>query len=189
MALIEFYIGFCYWRSRDLRDIYENSQWIVLIEVYMTTIAWDGKTLASDSQSQVGNMITSTESQKIYNPQHGKWVINSSEIIAIGIAGDTSCIDEVISKLLLGINYETEFSSIVDFCLIAVTTKGSAYGLSKDKGDTLPSIFKVGDMFTIGSGDTYAMAAMKSGKTAKEAVEVAISLDVYSGGEIQEFSL
>lgn len=155
----------------------------------MTTIAWDGKTLASDSQSQVGSMITSLNNQKIHQPQHGKWVINNSEIKAIGITGDTSCVDEVISKLHDGITYESEFASIVDFCLIAVTNKGAAYGLSKDKGDILPSIFRVGDMFAIGSGDVYAMAAMKSGKTAKEAVEVAISLDVYSGGEIQEFSL
>ncbi|UBX49459.1 hypothetical protein LDO51_01115 [Providencia alcalifaciens] len=54
----------------------------------MTTIVWDGKTLASDSQSQVGSMVTSIDSPKIHRPQHGKWVINNSEIKTIGIAGD-----------------------------------------------------------------------------------------------------
>ena len=153
----------------------------------MTTIAWDGKTLASDSQSQVGSMITSMGSRKIHHPDNVKWQINGCDIKAIGIAGDTSCIDEVVAKLQSGITYQTEFTSIVDFCLIGVTASGSAYGLSKDKGDVLPSIFEVGDMFSIGSGDAYAMAAMKSGKTAVEAVEIAVSLDVYSGGEIQYF--
>lgn len=154
----------------------------------MTTIAWDGKTLASDGQSQVGNMIISTDKQKIFHHPYDEWRINGDVIKAIGISGDTSCIDEVIAKLRSGITYKTEFTSVVDFCLIGVTGNGCAYGLSKDKDDVLPSIFKVGDMFTIGSGDVYAMAAMKSGKTAVEAVEVAISLDVYSGGKVRYWS-
>ncbi len=156
----------------------------------MTTIAWDGKTLASDGQSQVGNMIISRDKQKIFSPTDGvNWLINGEKIQAIGVAGDTSCIDEVIAKFPEDIVYDTEFTSIVDFCFIAITETGSSYGVVKDKGDTLASIFSVGDMFAIGSGDVYAMAAMKSGKSAEEAVKVAISLDVYSGGDINSYKV
>lgn len=156
----------------------------------MTTIAWDGKALASDSQSQVGNMIISEDTQKIFNPSDGvNWLLNGEQINAIGVAGDTSCIDEVISKLSTDITYNTEFTPAVDFCFIGVTDDGKAYVLVKDKGDIFPSIFSAGNMFAVGSGDVYAMAAMKSGKPAKEAISVAISLDVYSGGEIKSYKI
>lgn len=41
----------------------------------------------------------------------------------------------------------------------------------------------------VGSGADYAMAAMVCGKTADEAVEVAIKFDVFSGGDIQVLSV
>lgn len=40
-----------------------------------------------------------------------------------------------------------------------------------------------------GSGASYAQAALLCGKSAREAVEVAARLDVYTGGEITEFDI
>lgn len=43
--------------------------------------------------------------------------------------------------------------------------------------------------YTAGSGAEYAMAAIRLGKTAREAVALAIELDCFSGGEIDELVL
>ncbi|HHR6050820.1 TPA: hypothetical protein ACS7Z1_000059 [Providencia alcalifaciens] len=152
----------------------------------MTTIAWDGKTLASDSQSQVGNMIVSKNEQKIF-PATSEWSINGYPVKAIAIAGDSAATYEIINHLQKGLLFDSEFSQITDFNLIAVIRADFAFVVSKNKDDTRAYICDVFEEFAIGSGDAYAMAAMKSGKTAKEAVEVAISLDVYSGGIVQGF--
>lgn len=42
---------------------------------------------------------------------------------------------------------------------------------------------------SIGSGKKYAIAAMKAGANAIEAVKIATECDVYSGGKIQALSL
>lgn len=152
----------------------------------MTTIAWDGKTLASDSQSQVGSMIVSKNEQKIF-PATSKWSINGHPVKAIAIAGDNAATHEIINHLQEGLLFDSEFSQITDFNLIAVVRDGFAFVVSKNKGDTRAYIFDVFEEFAIGSGDVYAMAAMKSGKTAAEAIVVAMSLDVYSGGEVHSF--
>jgi len=43
-----------------------------------------------------------------------------------------------------------------------------------------------GSFYSIGSGRKFALAAMECGKSPREAVEIAIKYDIYSGGEIQE---
>lgn len=43
--------------------------------------------------------------------------------------------------------------------------------------------------FAIGSGRDFAMAAMHLGKTAKEAVEIAMHFDINTGGDIIEFEV
>lgn len=43
--------------------------------------------------------------------------------------------------------------------------------------------------FAIGSGSDFAMAAMRAGKDAKGAVEIASELDVFSGGEVKVYEL
>jgi len=43
--------------------------------------------------------------------------------------------------------------------------------------------------YTAGSGAAYAMAALRLGKTAREAVALAIDLDCFSGGVIDELVL
>jgi len=50
-------------------------------------------------------------------------------------------------------------------------------------------VIKTVQPFAIGSGSDFALAAMKAGKTAKEAVEIAIDLGVFSGGEVKVYEL
>ena len=50
-------------------------------------------------------------------------------------------------------------------------------------------LMPVGVPYTAGSGSEYAMAALRLGKTAREAVALAIELDCFSGGNINELVL
>ncbi|WP_338805098.1 hypothetical protein WDV76_08725 [Xenorhabdus griffiniae] len=154
----------------------------------MTTVAWDGISLASDSQSQTDNLICSTSEQKIYTPENGdRWAINDNEIVAIGTSGDCGAEDELIDKLRNGINYNTEFSPLIEFYAIAIVCTEHAYLIYKNKDSTHASISKQREPIAIGSGGVCARAAMQCGKNAIDAVEIAKSMDVYSGGETQVF--
>lgn len=48
------------------------------------------------------------------------------------------------------------------------------------------SVCPVDDFAAIGSGSPYAVTAMHLGKSAKQAVDVATALDMYSGGRVRE---
>ena len=45
---------------------------------------------------------------------------------------------------------------------------------------------EIENFYSIGNGRKFALAAMECGKSPREAVEVAIKYDIYSGGEVQE---
>jgi hypothetical protein len=45
------------------------------------------------------------------------------------------------------------------------------------------------EFHAIGTGSAPALAALRYGMSPREAVEMAISVDVYSGGEVHEESL
>lgn len=78
----------------------------------------------------------------------------------------------------------------------------------KDEGDEVPwgealvslagNIFRIGGDFSvvncgehgaIGSGSPYAQTALHLGKSAKQAVQIACELDLYSGGEVKELKV
>ncbi|MDX7992879.1 hypothetical protein [Xenorhabdus littoralis] len=154
----------------------------------MTTIAWDGKNMASDSQSSMGDLVCSISEQKIHIPKKGEtWIINNHEIAAIGMSGDCGSEMELIDKLKAGINYDTEFSPVRDFSAIAVVSPLFAYLLFKDKSTTHALISKQIEPVAIGSGGICAQVAMLCGKNAMEAVDIAKTLDIYSGGDTRSF--
>lgn len=61
---------------------------------------------------------------------------------------------------------------------------GSIYSMGADF-----SVTASGPFDSIGSGSPFAMTAMHLGKSAKQAVEIARDLDLYTGGEIKEMTV
>lgn len=154
----------------------------------MTTIAWDGCTLAADSQATNSDAVSSLSEQKIFTPSNAEWLINGERIIAIGITGDCGTEEQLFSLLPGNLTYKTEFTTEVDFSAIAITGTGRAWVIAKDEGKTHASIWLRKESLAIGSGHMIAKAAMKCGKNAIEAVRIAIEMDVYSGGMVQSFT-
>ncbi|EET1259973.1 hypothetical protein FK249_002395 [Escherichia coli] len=154
----------------------------------MTTIAWDGKTLASDTQASSGDVVCSYTEQKIYTPPESGWEVCGSKVVALGCSGDCGAEMELQELLKNNLTYASEFLPTFSFTALAIIGTGRAYIISKEKGETRASISLQGEPYAIGSGGLIARTAMHCGKNAREAVQVAIDLDCYSGGSVDSLT-
>ncbi len=137
----------------------------------MTTIAWDGKTLAGDGQLNSGNTRVDSTKKKIYSLS-GEF--RGEKLLAIGLAGTIEYWEEIIVKVLDNDNniaYSEDVSSIL------ITDK-STWTLG-EKG-----FYKINGKIAIGSGERYAYAALTLGLDAIAAVKLAAKLDVYTGTKV-----
>ncbi|MGA4647848.1 hypothetical protein ACK6WK_10660 [Citrobacter portucalensis] len=75
----------------------------------MTTVAWDGKTLASDTQASTGDVVCSLSEQKIYTAPSSGWEVYGDKIVAVGCSGDCGAEMELQELMTNGLTYATEF--------------------------------------------------------------------------------
>lgn len=129
----------------------------------MTTIAWDGLTMASDSQCSYHSMDT----QKVHRLNDGSLV---------GLAGNSGLCLRVMRALERG---KTEPYAPGDYSYLRVWPDGRAEVSAGDGAIPMPHRF-----FAIGSGSDYAMGAMAMHATAAEAVRVASMFDSDTGGRV-----
>lgn len=139
----------------------------------MTTIAFDGQVVACDSRQTMGDVIFSDTAIK------GKR-LDDGTIIAT--CGDATCFAPAVAYVEGGCTDKALISGDFDGSFLVVRPDGTAAlhyknGMSCD----------VKPPCAIGSGGPLAMAAMKAGNNAAQAVHVACQLDVYSGGTIHAF--
>jgi len=135
----------------------------------MTTIAYDGKSLASDSRSCIGGMIYEEDAQKIFT-ERGPFAV-------LGIAGDYQAAMDVMDMIGEFTNIEhirgIPPEEIGNVSILAVTKDGRLWSYAGSASCELR-----GDRpFAVGSGSDFAIAAMDLGKSAKEAVEYAATRD------------
>ena len=133
----------------------------------MTTVAFDGTTLAADSQINGSYVEYGNKIEKVGN-------------ITIACAGTVSeialfkrwCRDRTKDK-----------PTLTDFSCLEIRS-GKVYYYDENLEPLTPSI-----PVAIGSGSDFAMGAMLAGATAKEAVKIACKLDSNSGGKIKTVTL
>ena len=150
----------------------------------MTTIAWDGKTLASDSLGDQNGLRMPTT--KLH-----RGVLTDKVPFIIGISGQNSWAHMLYNwvKTLdtMGVcqaRYPDQDSENDPTAIIVL-------------GQHKIAFFKTGPVWirlerkyhAVGSGRDYAIMAMRLGKTSKEAVKLACEFDVYSGGEIRTMEI
>ena len=145
----------------------------------MTTIAYhhDSKTIAVDSRMTMRGIVSSDNIEKI----------RYSEEFTFILCGSVCDFDEFMA-LNKGGKHKGELELDVS-------------GIRVDNSVPCPDCFyvfmhdnvmceeKIACNLTLGSGSKFATAAMDFGKSAKEAVEYAITRDIYSGGEVNEIEL
>ena len=124
----------------------------------MTVIAWDGKTLAADKQAtQYSQKQVVT---KIFKLDDGSLAAISGQSV-YGL--------QIIEWLKNGGDYPNNKTTNEESCAEVLHIKnGKLYKYSQL---ATPMLVEQ-DIFAMGSGQDYAIAAMHCGKSAKEAVEI-----------------
>lgn len=143
----------------------------------MTTIAWDGKTLAADKQStSYGMPRTVTKIHRI-----------RGELFALS-GGGVHC--HALLEWFKGERKPESWPKQPDDdncgCVIQITKDG----IFAWSGSGLPHSEPLEDKFmAFGSGRDFAMAAMHLGSDAKSAIEIACIYDINSGMGIDTLEL
>jgi hypothetical protein len=140
----------------------------------MTTIAYDGKTLVTDSRIVSGSTVFGTAT-KIFKLKDGSYV---------AFCGRASLWPEVIEWLNGGdkpVIVDRELDSV---SALVVDKKGRAFEIDDDLRPFPACVPWAG-----GSGQPFALAALALGHTAEEAVEVTCKLDTASGLPIQKVTI
>jgi ATP-dependent protease HslVU (ClpYQ) peptidase subunit len=132
----------------------------------MTTIAWDGHTLAADRQSTWGG--TATKTRKIFRAVHE----DGREVI-YGCAGLT----HECTAFTRWINGEIAEPAFTDISVMCIDRSGRLWHTNHSMNWTQIKV----KFWAIGSGCDYALGAMAAGKTAAEAIKIASKLDVTTG--------
>lgn len=150
----------------------------------MTTIAYKDGIMCSDGRMSLGDMIIKDDTEKVF------WVNNH----LVGVCGRARAINTFVTWLQKMTDYHIvnqEVGELVDlvppaleddegYSALVVTPSRQVLmyegNTPIDMGSDVP--------MSVGSGSCFALAAMKAGNSAEEAVKVACELDVYSGGEI-----
>lgn len=132
------------------------------------TVAWDGLSLAADSQVSNGDTRVG-EAVKIGGRKGVGWG-------ACGALCDINAWMEWCERGMPG-----DPPAFVKDSSTAIIVRGDTV-LIWDEGrwDRLTA-----DRYAIGSGRAFALGAMEHGASAKRAVEAAIRRDVYSGGRVR----
>lgn len=134
----------------------------------MTTIAYDGKTLATDSLTTAGDTAFGS-SKKIHKLKDG-WV---------ALCGDVSWELDVIAWLNGGPTPVLGENDNVGG--LVIRKKGEVFEFGRNL-----RLFHACVPWAGGSGESFALAALSLGYNAEQAVELACKLDIRSGGAIQK---
>lgn len=140
----------------------------------MTVIAWDGNILAADRQSQAGDCRKPV--RKIFSH-----MVNLSERALIGISGDLTVGLEMLEWFKQGADpatFRSEWRNTQDgACLFVVRPDKTVW-----RYESSPYPFQYQDKFAAsGSGDGYALVAMRCGCSSIDAVRHATRVSVSCG--------
>lgn len=156
----------------------------------MTTVAFDGKTLASDSKATQQNITMIGPATKIFWPGEGEyWDVMGVKIVAFGMAGDYDMLPFLKEVLSEGLTHRTVFDyDDVNFASILIDENGNAwmYAIHRTQdGRKNTTVFTPSQgPCAVGSGQIVANAVMSIGKSAEAAVKAACKLDIYTGGDV-----
>lgn len=141
----------------------------------MTTIAYDGKTVACDGRESGGGIIFTDSVEKWRSTDEGVF-------FGAGIPCDIEKLVQISSLEVFDVAYEAD--------LILIDNDRNAWVITQSEhGSVYKNRLNHLDSYAIGSGMPFALAAMDMGMTAKEAVEYAKTRDSHTGGKVSVFDI
>lgn len=150
----------------------------------MSTIAYDGKSVAFETQVGFGNNIDPYEWEKV------KPITGNVTYAYAGGAGETDIVDEFIDWIQNACGGNADFPKLCvdrsgESTFIAFTHDGEWHEFER-RGTP---VLKTRKPNAIGSGRQYALGAMHAGANAVDAVHVAAKLDPYSNDDVRSYEL
>lgn len=154
----------------------------------MTTIAWDGITIAHDSQATAGNLVLANV-PKLFPVSQGDELFIFGELAVLitcsGSSGDhrhamhfmRNCTQDGI----------LEMAEELAFCAWVFTNAGRCWAIQKQPGNVMPSVYEVIPPAAAGSGSDIAMTAMYLGQSAEQAVITASVLDAFTDANVKTY--
>lgn len=154
----------------------------------MTTIAWDGITLAADDQATTG-VRKSFGEKKVHRAPDGV-AIYGARVMLMGFSGTSGDERHLIQYITEGkCSSQAEMHEQIECTAILVTEDNRCFSVQKSADKKLPWIYEKKAPYAIGSGADFAITAMHLGKDAVEAVIVASKLDAYTGSTVHCYKL
>lgn len=140
----------------------------------MTTIAWDGETLAADRLITAGG-FRNTESTKIHKRSDGA---------LLGVCGELCTSSAFVRWFMAGEEGEqpslkAKNSPDQEAGAIVIRPNGVVEAYDQDGWHVVET-----KQYAIGSGSSLARMAMRCGKSAARAVELVAEFDVYTGSSV-----
>lgn len=139
----------------------------------MTTIAWDGRTLAGDRRGNAGGMAY--ELSKIRRTADGR---------LLGFSGDIGVGMLMLDWLDRGGARPPQQDTDRWATVLEITPDGACWCHGRDSRWRIEQPF-----FAIGSGRDFALAAMALGRSAAEAVDLAARFDTGTGNGVDALAL
>lgn len=143
----------------------------------MTTITYRDGVMAGDGRAFGFDKMSVGEKTKVFRLSDGTLIGVSTSALGIPKAVRDWVERGMDSSAIPVPRDKDKF----DFEALIVRANGEAELLD---GNWLPGDPVKADYYAIGSGKQFAMAALVLGKSAKESVEVAAQLDVWTGGSV-----
>lgn len=137
----------------------------------MTTIASDGRTVAADGQETWGAEVVRLDYQKLR-------IVNG---VVYGITGVAAVLDACIKWHQNGADTK-EAPEVKGDNAWTLLVFGAESVQSYTNTVPYPSVYPY--PFAVGSGCDYAMGALLAGVSPRQAVEIAASRNIYTGGLI-----
>lgn len=143
----------------------------------MTTIVWRDGILAADTRAYSGSKTVIGLKSKIHRLHDGR---------LIGCSTSKVGVSEKLIRLVREHGTDFTFEDEIPVQAMVINGDGSFFYFNDQDGFSGPIR---AEYAAIGSGEDFALGALKMGTSAVKAVEIACELDVWSGGEIETLSL
>lgn len=144
----------------------------------MTTIAFDGVTLAADSQIG-GHYLNQITYPKIIRVKDGY----------IGWAGNVQDVQCAVKWFKAGADPEKAPKGDWTFVFVDSARRAHEYERHPDHPDVDIHPVECNIPYALGTGAQLAIGAMKAGACAAQAVNIAIECDKHSGGEVDKIDV
>lgn len=140
----------------------------------MTTVIYDhtNKQIACDSREVANGIVHNDSSIKYHNNDLGLWFMT----------GDSADINEFISNF----EHNKKMNQNLE-CSGVLVSGGVVSYIASNDGVYRQYLSEANEGY--GSGGRFALSALDFGKTAKEAVEYAMTRDIYSGGKVHVYDI